>query len=91
MSAFNISSKVAKGTTNQMVICSNCNHKNIINTQNKFMHSKKKSVICGNCKQSLFIGDIFNFKTGSKLHKINTRYNQETLDKYIWNDKYDNI
>lgn len=91
ISKFNISSKVAKGNTRQLVICSKCKHKNIVSNRNKLVYSKITSILCSKCKNPIRIGDIFNFRTGTKLNDINDHHNQDTLDNYIWNDNYDKI
>lgn len=91
ISEFDISSKVPKGNSKQLIICPKCNQKNFINNQNKLTYSKIKTIICTKCKKPIQIGDIFNFKTGTKLNNINKNHNQKILDDYIWNDNYDNI
>ena len=91
ISNFNISSNVTKGNTRQLVICPKCNQRNFIKNKNKLTYQKIKSVVCSKCRYIINIGEIYNFTTGSKLHKMNKNHNQDTLDDYIWNDKYDNI
>ena len=82
---------MAKGKSKQLVICPKCNQKNFVSNQYKLTYSKIKTLTCTKCKESIQIGDIFNFTTGTKLNKRNEIYNQEVLDKYIWNDDYDNL
>lgn len=91
ISNFDISSKIAKGNQKQLVVCPNCKEKNIVNTSVKFTYMKINTICCTKCKHTIRIGDIFNFKTGTKLNNMNTRYNQKILDDYIWNNDYDNI
>lgn len=91
ISEFDISTKISNGNSKQMIICPNCKEKNVVMMRNKLTFSKIKTINCINCKRSIYLGNIFNFKTGSKLNNINTHHNQQTLDDYIWRNNYDKI
>lgn len=91
ISKFNISSEVSKGNSKQLVICPKCNQRNFVNNRNKLTFQKIKTIICSKCKKPIRIGEIYNFRTGTKLNDLNNHYNQDTLDNHIWNDNYDDI
>lgn len=88
---FNISSNITKGNAKYLCICPNCQRKIIIDNKYKLTYQKIKTIICSKCHYVIKIGDIFNFKTGTKLNNRNKYYNQNELDNHIWNDNYDKI
>ena len=91
MSKFNISPDVTKGECKQLIVCSNCNHYNSINTIYKLTYQKIKTVVCPNCGNVIKLGDIFNFTTGTKLNDRNEHNDLDVLDAHIWNSDYDKI
>ena len=91
ISNFNISETISKGVQLQMLICPSCKHKNIITSRTKLTFTKIQTTNCNNCGKSIKTGDIFNFKTGTKLNNLNVHHNQQLLDNYIWNTEYDKI
>lgn len=91
ISKFDISRDIARGKTKQLIICPKCNYKNIITCIHKFRYIKKKAINCIKCNQSILVGDIFNFKTGTHLNNRNEVHNQQTLDDFIWDKNYDKL
>lgn len=91
ISKINISNDVNNGISKQLTICSKCGKRKIITNLNKCRYQKKASFKCSKCGNIVSIGEIYNFKTGTKLNKLNTHHNQQTLDNHIWRDDYDKI
>lgn len=91
ISNFGIENIIPKGENIRSVICKKCNYINTIKTNNKIRFSKINTVICKKCKEPISIGDIYNFKTGSKLRDLLVNHNQELYDKQLWNSNYDRI
>lgn len=83
-----ILSNINNGISITQLICPNCKTKNRIINKHKLNYTKIKSIKCSKCKTTINIGDIYNFRTGTKLNDINKSHNQELLDEYIWDSTH---
>ena len=91
ISKMNISTDILNGVTKQSVICPYCKKQFSIQLINKHRKQKIITIKCMSCNKNFTYGDIYNFDTGNKLNKRLENYNQETYDKYEWDNNYDKI
>lgn len=91
ISKMNISTDILNGVTKQLVTCPYCKKQFSIQLINKHKKQKIITTKCISCNKNFTYGDIYNFDTGNKLNKRLENYNQETYDKYEWDNNYDKI
>ena len=83
--SINISSLVQYGDEKQESKCPICNYMNTINNTKRYFTSKIQIIKCKNCHQKYQFGDIYNFKTGTKLNnRVANYYSQNKIDKLNW-------